>query len=82
MTFGPVLCEFLNGFFLTPNRPVVHTCLTYPKLNMGGFSALTGQLGQVHMAKKIFSIFLHAGRWFFFVVVAEFVIFLKIGKYN
>ena len=45
---------------LTPNRPVVHTCLMYPKLNMGGFSALTGQLGQVHMAKEIFPIFLHA----------------------
>ena len=45
---------------LTPNRPVVHTCLTYPKLNMGDFSALTGQLGQVHMAKEIFPIFLHA----------------------
>ena len=27
---------------------------------MGDFSALTGQLGQVHMAKEIFPIFLHA----------------------
>ena len=25
---------------LTPNRPVIHTCLTYPKLNMDDFSIL------------------------------------------
>ena len=45
---------------LTPNSSLKQTSLTYPKLNMDDFSALTGQLGQVHMAKEIFPIFLHA----------------------
>ena len=45
---------------LTANRPENQTSFTYPKLNMDDFSALTSQLGQVHMAKEIFPIFLHA----------------------
>ena len=50
----------LNFLSLTPNSSLKQTSLTYPKLNMDDFSALTGQLGQVHMAKEIFPIFLHA----------------------
>ena len=42
---------------LTPNSSLKQTSLTYPKLNMDDFSALTGQLGQVHMAKKNISNF-------------------------
>ena len=30
---------------LTPNRPVIHTCFTYPILNMDDFSILNASLG-------------------------------------
>ena len=50
----------VQGRALTPNSLLKQTSLMYPKLNMDDFSALTGQLCQVHMAKEIFPIFLHA----------------------
>ena len=32
-------------YHLTPNRPVIHTCFTYPILNMDDFSILNASLG-------------------------------------
>ena len=45
---------------LTPNRPLVHTSFTYPKLNMDSFSVLNSSLGYVDSTQKIFLKFLHA----------------------
>jgi hypothetical protein len=45
---------------LTPNRPLVQTSFTYPKLNMDGFSVLNGSLGYGDSTQKIFLKFLHA----------------------
>ena len=36
---------------LTPNRPLIHTCFTYPKLNMDNFSALYGAFVYVEGTK-------------------------------
>ena len=38
---------------LTPNRPLIHTCFTYPKLNMDDFSALYGGFVYVDSTKKV-----------------------------
>ena len=45
---------------LTPNRPVIHTCFTYPILNMGDFSALYGPLGCIDSTQKVKGNSLHA----------------------
>ena len=47
---------------------LIHTSVLPSNWNLGKISALTGQLGQVHMVKKIFLIFLHAGRWLFLLL--------------
>ena len=47
-------------YVLTPNRPLVHTSFTHPKLNMDGFSVLNGFLGYLDSTQKIFLKFLHA----------------------
>ena len=44
---------------------LIHTSVLPSNWNLDKIFALTGPLGQVHMAKKLFSIFLHAGRWLF-----------------
>ena len=36
--------------------------------NLDKIFALTGELGPVHMAKKIFPIFLYSGRWIFLLL--------------
>ena len=42
---GYLLSELQNiCVALTPNRPVIHTCFTYPKLNMDDFSILACSL--------------------------------------
>ena len=56
--------ELVTYILLTPNRPLVHTSFTYPKLNMDGFSILNGFLGYIHSTQKIFLKFLHAGGLF------------------
>ena len=43
----------IKNALLTPNRPLVHTSFTYPKLNMDGFSVLNGSLGYVDSTQKI-----------------------------
>ena len=43
----------LNPIFLTPNRPLVHTSFTYPKLNMDGFSVLNGSLGYEDSTQEV-----------------------------
>ena len=45
---------------LTPNRPLVHTSFTYPKLNMDGFSVLNGSLVYGDGSKKFKWNSLHA----------------------
>ena len=45
---------------LTPKRPVIHTCFTYPILNMGDFSALYGPLGCIDSTQKVKGNSLHA----------------------
>ena len=35
----------LLPYDLTPNRPLIHTSFTYPKLNMDNFSGPGGPLG-------------------------------------
>ena len=45
---------------LTPNRPVIHTCFTYPILNMDDFSALYGPLGCIDSTQKVKGNSLHA----------------------
>ena len=49
---------------LTPNRPLLHTSFTYPKLNMDGFSILNGFFGYVDSTQKIFLKFFHAQGFF------------------
>ena len=49
-------------YSLTPNRPVIHTCLTYPILNMDDFSALYGPLGCIDSTQKVIGNSLHAER--------------------
>ena len=46
--------------YLTPNRPVIHTCFTYPILNMDDFSALYGPLGCIDSTQKVKGNSLHA----------------------
>ena len=53
-----IYCELL----LTPNRPLVHTSFTYPKLNMDGFSLLNGSLGYVDSTQEVEWNSLHAER--------------------
>ena len=48
-------------YYLTPNRPVIHTCFTYPILNMDDFSALYGPLGCIDSTQKVKGNSLHAG---------------------
>ena len=38
---------------LTPNRPVIHTCFTYPKLNMDDFSDPSDCLGCVDSTAEV-----------------------------
>ena len=45
---------------LTPNRPLIHTSFTYPKLNMDGFSVLGGLLGCVDSTEEVEWNSLHA----------------------
>ena len=47
---------------LTPNRPVIHTCFTYPILNMDDFSALYCPLGCIDSTQKVKGNSLHAQR--------------------
>ena len=47
---------------------LIHISVLPSNWNLDKIFALTGQLGQVHMAKKIFLIFLHAGRWLFLLL--------------
>ena len=47
---------------------LIHTSVLPSNWNLGKIFALTGQLGQEHMVKKIFPIFLHAGRWLFLLL--------------
>ena len=47
---------------LTPNRPLVHTSFTYPKLNMDGFSLLSASLGYVDSSQEVEWNSLHAER--------------------
>ena len=50
---------------LTPLTWLIQTSFLPSNWNLDKIFALTGELGQVHMAKKIFPIFLHEGRWLF-----------------
>ena len=45
---------------LTANRPLIHTCFTYPKLNMGDFSVQAGPLGHGDSTKFFLWNSLHA----------------------
>ena len=54
--------------FLTHLTWQIHTLCLPSNRNLDIFFALTGELGQVHMAKKIFPIFHHVGRWLFFLL--------------
>ena len=52
----------LNSYYLTPNRPLVHTSFTYPKLNMDGFSLLSASLGYEDNSQEVKWNSLHAER--------------------
>ena len=45
---------------LAPNRPLVHTYFTYPKLNMDDFSALYGAFVYVEGTREVKRNSLHA----------------------
>ena len=47
---------------LTANRPLIHTCFTYPKLNMGDFSVQSGPLGHGDSTKFFLWNSLHAAK--------------------
>ena len=47
---------------------LIHTSVLPSIWNPGKIFAPIGQLGQAHMVKKIFLIFLHAGRWSFLLL--------------
>ena len=47
---------------------LVHTSFLPSSWNLDKNFALTGELGQAHMAKKIFPIFFHAGKWLFLLL--------------
>ena len=49
-------------FHLTPNRPLVQTSFTYPKLNMDGFSLLSASLGYEDSSQEVEWNSLHAER--------------------
>ena len=56
-------CEILTPFsYLTPNRPLVQTSFTYPKLNMDGFSPLSASLGYEDSSQEVEWNSLHAQR--------------------
>ena len=61
-------CSIIWWKFLTRLTWLIHTPLLPSNWNLDKMFALTGQLGQVHMAKKIFPIFLHAERWLFLLL--------------
>ena len=46
--------------YLTANRPLIHTCFTYPKLNMDDFSVQAGPLGHGDNTKFFLWNSLHA----------------------
>ena len=58
----------LNGLGLTRITWLIHTSVLPSNWNLGKFFVLTGELGQVHMAKKLFPIFLHAGKGLFLIL--------------
>ena len=65
------LTPFGSVGFLTPLTRLtrlIHTSFLPSNWNLDKNFALTGELGQVHMAKKIFPIFLHAGSWSFLLL--------------
>ena len=55
-------CQFrkCQNLALTANRPLIHTCFTYPKLNMDDFSVQAGPLGHGYSTKKFSWNSLHA----------------------
>ena len=69
--------------FLAKNKHIyLHVLLEwfihcfYPQIGIRIFFAPTGELGQVHIAKKYFRYFLHVGRWFFLLLNLWFSSFL------
>ena len=49
-------------FVLTPNRPLIQTSFTYPKLNMDNFSGPGGPLGYGDSTQEVEWNSLHAER--------------------
>ena len=47
---------------------LIQTLFLPSNWNLNKIFVLTGELGQAHMAKKLFLIFLHAGRWLFLLL--------------
>ena len=62
-----LLIEF-KMWSLTRLTWLIHTSVLPSIWNPGKIFAPIGQLGQAHMVKKIFLIFLHAGRWSFLLL--------------
>ena len=62
LLIGIFNCKIIVYNHLTPNRPLVHTSFTYPKLNMDGFSLLNGSLGYVDSTQEVEWNSLHAER--------------------
>ena len=50
----------MSKMILTANKPLIHTCFMYPKLNMGDFSVQAGPLGHGDSTKKMLWNSLHA----------------------
>ena len=62
----PIRRAFVFGLWaLKRLTSLIHTSFLPSNWNLDKIFALTGELGQVYLAKKIFPIFLHAGRWLF-----------------
>ena len=53
------------SIYLTPLTWLIQTLFLLSNWNLDKNFALTGELGQVHVSKKIFLIFILAGRWLF-----------------
>ena len=60
--------EIHDPWPLTHLTWLIHTSVLPSNWNPGKIFVLTVWLGQVHTVKKIFLIFLHAGRWLFLLL--------------
>ena len=65
---GNPLCMWYSWNSLTRLTWLIHTSVLPSNWNLDEKFALTGQLRQVHMVKKILPIFIHAGRSLFLLL--------------